>query len=712
MAGEGLKTPEPGRRIAASARYRPHLDGLRAVAVYLVVAFHAGLGLLSGGFIGVDTFFVLSGFLVTGILLRDLTSVGHIRWRSFYSRRVRRILPAALVALLVTALVYSVIASPVEMYNVLGGFRAALFYIANWFFIHQATNYFAANVNNNPVLHFWSLAVEEQFYFIWPLLLGCLYFLTGRLGRRRWWALRALVVGAGLASAIAALHIGSTNLDRAYYGTDTRAYQLLAGAALALTPQLLHLRGRARDVARFVGAVALCMIVLLATSALSMSAITRGVFVAAVVVVLIIALENDRGSPTKRILSTRPMTYLGRISYGIYLWHWPVIVVAMHGRHLSPVELFAITTPVATGLAALSFHLLEHPIRASDFLDRFRTPVIAVGFTTSILVGVLVVPAVLSTNNASLSALATADRAKPGPKLLDWRAAANDYIPVEYHDCLGKPVDVCTIVRGTGKRIVLVGDSIARMWIPAFIKLARDNSLTFSIATHTACRWQEGLGRDGPLPSRIACAAQQKDWYDRVIPQLHPDIVILGEHAVDDPTQPRMKFFLPDGKTMTPSSPQFETTLERMSAATIRRLRSPGRKIVILEPVPVPPTDPLNCLSLGKPIGACAFSVPIAPTPLETYLRDLSRTEPDVKTVDLKHIVCPRLPICDAVVGDIIAWRDLEHITSTYALSLEPQLAGFVRARRDPPDRLVALSRDPSTGLRVTGRSRRGTPAR
>jgi hypothetical protein len=386
-------------------------------------------------------------------------------------------------------------------------------------------------------------------------------------------------------------------------------------------------------------------------------------------------LENDRGSVTKRLLSSPPFTYLGRISYGIYLWHWPVIVIAAHGHDLSPLELFAIAIPTATALAAISFHVLEHPIRVAKSLDRFRAPVIAIGFTTSILVGVLIVPAILSTKNAGLSALATADKAKPGPKLLDWRKASKDYVPVEYHDCLEKPVAVCTIVQGTGKHIVLVGDSIARMWIPAFIKLAKSESLTFSIATHTACRWQQGLGRDGPISSRDTCAAQQKDWYDRVIPQLHPDVVILGEHAVDDPIQPDTKFFLTDGSTMTPASPKFESTLETMSLATIRGLRQLGRKVVIFEPVPVPPSDPLDCLSLGKPIGTCAFSVPTAPTPLESYLRRFAASAPDVTTINLDPIVCPRLPICDAVVGDIIAWRDVEHITSTYALSLEPKLA-------------------------------------
>src|SRR5205085_8502754 len=144
----------------APLRYRPYLDGLRAVAVYLVVAFHSGLSQITGGYIGVDIFFVLSGFLVTRILVRDLASVGRVQWRRFYARRVRRILPAAVVALVATALVYATVASPSDMLGALGGFRAAFFYVGNWYFIRQSTNYFAADVNTSPVLHFWSLAVE------------------------------------------------------------------------------------------------------------------------------------------------------------------------------------------------------------------------------------------------------------------------------------------------------------------------------------------------------------------------------------------------------------------------------------------------------------------------------------------------------------------------------------------------------------------------
>jgi len=198
-------------------------------------------------------------------------------FRRFYARRVRRILPAATVVLTVTAIAYAVIATPLQIFRAIDGVRAAFLYVSNWFFIHQSVDYFAVDVNRSPVLQFWSLSVEEQFYLLWPIGLTALFVLTARVGRLRWWVLRVVIGTAALASALAALHIAATNPDRAYYGTDTRAYQLLAGALLALTPQLFRLRGRFRRMAPWAASIALGGLVLASTSIVEMSAISRGI---------------------------------------------------------------------------------------------------------------------------------------------------------------------------------------------------------------------------------------------------------------------------------------------------------------------------------------------------------------------------------------------------------------------------------------------------
>ena len=156
--------------VEAPDTYRPYLDGLRALAVYLVLLFHAGLSAFSGGYIGVDVFFVLSGYLVTQLLLRDIAHNGSIRFGRFYARRFRRLLPAAFVALIVTAVVFTAISSTVEVSGAMESFKAAFLYSANWYFIHHASGYFGADITTNPVLPFWSLAVEEQFYIFWPFV--------------------------------------------------------------------------------------------------------------------------------------------------------------------------------------------------------------------------------------------------------------------------------------------------------------------------------------------------------------------------------------------------------------------------------------------------------------------------------------------------------------------------------------------------------------
>jgi peptidoglycan/LPS O-acetylase OafA/YrhL len=643
-------------------RYRPHLDGLRTFAVYLVVAYHAGLGRFRGGFIGVDIFFVLSGYLVTSILFRDLVASGGVSFSRFYSRRVRRIIPAALVTLIVTAVAYYVVAAPADAYQALGGFRAAGAFVANWFFIRESTDYFASNVALHPVLHFWSLAVEEQFYLVWPLLLGALFVVSRRAGRRRWWVLRIAVAALALASAIDAVHTGGTNLDRAYYGTDTRMYQLLAGAFLALTPQLFRLSERPRRVLRVAATPLLLVLLVLASTAFSMSPITRGLVVAVAAALLIVALETAAAGAARRVLSARPIAYLGRVSYGTYLWQWPVIVLLTYRHDISPLPLFAITVVIATVLAMVSFHALERPIRMSRYVERRRAPVIVVGFATSFLVALVLLPAILGGGTGSA---------------LDWRAAFSD-IP-KLPDCLDAPVSKCTLVRGSRGRMLLMGDSVARMWIPTFEKIARDHSLTLAVASRQGCPWQNGLSYQGRPVTVAECRRHRTDWYRRVVSSVRPDVIVLGQRGYDDPLAPS-KFLLADGRHVDSTSPGYESSLEYATARSLRALRARGRKLVILDsPTPPKSFQPLRCISSGSRASACGFDATVPFTPLERYLRTLAADEPDVALLDLDHVVCPRFPRCDAAVGDTIAWRDIAHITATYAASLTPEVDALLR---------------------------------
>ena len=242
----------PQAAAAPRLHYRPQLDGLRALAVYLVVAYHAGLHAFSGGFIGVDVFFVLSGYLVTAAAppRHSLARAGST-FAASTPGDSGGCCPAAFVTLVVTAVVYTAVAAPADVNSALGGFRSAFLYVANWHFIRQSNDYFAANVNTNPVVHFWSLAVEEQFYLcLAPARSARAYFVSGRAGRP---ALEGSAADRrrrrGDLAGRARCTSRPSNVSRAYYGTDTRAYELLAGALLALTPRAL-VRGAASHGAR------------------------------------------------------------------------------------------------------------------------------------------------------------------------------------------------------------------------------------------------------------------------------------------------------------------------------------------------------------------------------------------------------------------------------------------------------------------------------
>jgi peptidoglycan/LPS O-acetylase OafA/YrhL len=661
--------PKPDVSAATQVFYRPHLDGLRAVAVYLVVLFHAGTKRFSGGFIGVDVFFVLSGFLVTQLLLRDLSSTGVVRFGRFYSRRFRRLLPAALVVLLVTAAIFTAL-NPVEALAGIGAFKAAFLYSANWYFIHNATGYFGAQVATNPVLHFWSLAVEEQFYLLWPLLLTGLFWATRRLGNSRMRAIRLVVAVAAVTSLVWALSLRTSNPDHAYYGTDARAYQLLAGALLALTPEIGGSFARVGRRARTAAVVGIAALLFLASSIVDVNAIVRGVGAAIVASVLIVALESADGGAVKQFLSSEPVVYLGKISYGIYLWHWPVILVAQHVSHSGSIWFVGVVALVATGLASLSYQLLERPIRASTLLDAHRWTVIACGLALTSVSALVFIPAIVNPTVTKIESVQASTTAgfTPIPASVNWRRTYFEFFGKTVN-CVGRSPDACTVVHGTGRHILLMGDSNAEMMIPAFTKIAQQENLTLSLEVTDGCPWQRGFYRlTGNI--RAACRTNKEDAYTRVIPALKPDLIVLVNSREERAHKPG-----------DPALTADDLMIRQATISSLHQLEADARRVLIIEPMPQAPAgmNPLQCLAKAKVLEQCRYIASTTPTWLELLERTLATQSKNVTSANFDGLVCPYLPICDPVIDGIIVKWDGQHLSARYSASLAKPIAAYLR---------------------------------
>ena len=348
--------------------YLPALDGLRAIAVLSVVFYHAGVAWFGGGYLGVETFFVISGYLITSLLLLEHGRSGGTGFRAFWMRRARRLLPA-LALVVIASLVYAVIFLPAEVAGLRSDALAAAGYATNWYLIFEHRSYFESLGRPSALQHLWSLAVEEQYYLVWPLLFA---------GMMRVWRPRlvlAVTLGGALTSALLMAFLFDPNVDpsRIYYGTDTRAAGLLLGSALAFCwrPWLRPAQEERLGAGFVLDVGGLAALALLAVLFLQLSETSaflyRGGFVlagAAAAAVIAVAVHPD-AHVVPRILALRPLRWLGTRSYAIYLWHWPVITVTRPGLDtpLDGITLFALRLGVTLAFAELSYRLVETPVR-------------------------------------------------------------------------------------------------------------------------------------------------------------------------------------------------------------------------------------------------------------------------------------------------------------------------------------------------------------
>ena len=401
------RTPQPGTGPAAGSRAgtRPEIQALRAVAVALVVFYHFWPERLPGGFIGVDVFFVISGFLITAHLVRDVAARGRVQLATFWARRARRLLPASLLVLLVTSIAVLVVVPSALWRDIFGEITASTLYVQNWFLASSAVDYSAADALASPVQHYWSLSTEEQFYLVWPVLIAIIALLSKVLRPGRTLSRTAVLAGLGIvvaASLAFSIYYTGASPDAAYFITPTRAWQFGAGGLLAVAlPGPLSAREGARQ--GLLSLLSIAGLVALVAAALAYSTETPFPGSAALLPVLgtlaVIAAGTPRAwfSPA-RIAGLAPVQFLGDISYSVYLWHWPLLIITPFLLQRDAETGLGTTAKLALLLATVLLAWLtkiavEDPVRSARFLTR-RRPALSLVAAAAGMAIVLAIPLV------------------------------------------------------------------------------------------------------------------------------------------------------------------------------------------------------------------------------------------------------------------------------------------------------------------------------
>jgi peptidoglycan/LPS O-acetylase OafA/YrhL len=431
----------------AALRYEPGLDGLRGLAVVAVLAFHDGR--LHGGFLGVSTFFTLSGFLITRLLLSEWRTADGISLRRFYTRRVRRLLPAALAGLVVAAAVTAALRDPQTSRAFPIDTLSAVANVANWRFLWSGRSYANLFAAPSPLQHYWSLSVEEQFYLLLaPMIVAVLALARGRR------AVIAAVLGALAAASFFDGWVSvARGIDRVYYGTDTRALEFLVGALLAVMMTDRILGRRASRAAASAGLVAGVALIWATTQArVTDAGLFRGGLLAYALGGCVVILAACEPGPIRTVLSAAPVRQLGRISYGVYVYHWPLFLWLTPARtRLAPLELTGLRVAATLAVATVSFVFLEQPIREGRRIVRRAHWIAAPAAMATITLAALVVAAVAPTQVVTLAPTQSA-----ASVLAAARAAQSVLVTAK------SPPSTARVVAAAGvHRVLVVGDSVA-----------------------------------------------------------------------------------------------------------------------------------------------------------------------------------------------------------------------------------------------------------
>jgi peptidoglycan/LPS O-acetylase OafA/YrhL len=646
------RAKEPQRSDGEQAsHFRPDIEGLRAIAILAVLLFHVGIPFLDGGFVGVDVFYVISGFLITGLLLREGESTGKVDLIRFYSRRMRRLLPAGLLVIVVTLILSAAIVSPLRLTEIAGDAAASALYVANFRFALDATNYLAVEAPS-PLLHYWSLGVEEQFYLVWPLLLLlAIRILPGRL-------VGAFFLVLGIASFGLSFYLTEADQAWAFFSPFTRAWELAAGALIALG--LLRIPAR---VPGFVGSIA--VVVGLALIVAGVVAITDAIpfpGVAALLPVLgaVLVIVGGLRGPTLvgRLVLANPVSrYLGRISYSLYLWHWPLLIlipIAIKSDEL-PVRLGL--AGVAVVLAAMSTELVEQPFRRSGLLVVRSRLSVQLGLAGSLGVGVV---ALFMSGAITLPSSIPVPWLKPDPIVVELGHVRED-LPAHYGDRCNlsfkqqKLRTDCVYGDLEGEQTaMLIGDSHAAQWMPALDAYAAENGWRLEVHTKSACAvidvpvYERDLGRDFG-----ECSAWRDDLMKH-IRKSKPHVVFVGLSR---------DYELRSSSGLVQSRQALGFWQEELTEL-LATLGKRAERVVLLAETPFLNYDPVDCLA-DPDIFNCDPAKSLAVDRDYAAVEAAAVEDAGVELLSINDVLCPDAS-CPVVADDIVVFRDAHHVTASF----------------------------------------------
>ena len=696
---------EPG--VAARPRHREDIQGLRAVAVLLVALGHAGVGFLGGGYIGVDVFFVVSGFLITGILLGGAAREGWRSARTFYARRARRILPAAALTLVATDIAGYYLLNFVRAKQLVVDSVWASLFAANIHFARQGTDYFAQALPPSAVQHYWTLAVEEQFYLAWPAVLLTV-ILGVRLGRSRrrgrtaeignaqLHRLLAVVILISVGSFAWCVHRTRTVPTASYFGTSSRIWELALGAMLAIGSA--HVRRVPAVVRALAGWTGLAAIL---AAGVTFSATTAFPGYAALLptlgTVLVLAAGLGQQDAARfgvaRLLGMRPLSYIGDRSYSFYLWHWPVLILAAEYKAAQlSLQFNLVLLAAAFALSIVSYRLFENPLRRMKWPTLRGALLLPVPIAATLLVAVVTLHAVnrqaqafdaspspVASVSSGAMSIADSEAILPAVRASAIATQGAAKVPrgltppvstlLEDHytfptGCAANDGDITSAICRLGdasarKTIVVFGDSHAQMWMPAIVSFARSD--------HWAVI---PLVKSGCLPSRWVATdadpkAECRSWYRWAVQKaraIRPDLTLVT------------------GSSNYPTIAE-DPVLRGAEVGGFRyfmaAMKPFSKAIVVIGDPPSLPQDPVDCLlTHGATMAHCSTTMTQAQWSQYSEIARLARHNGGF--LDTLGWFCFRNR-CPTVVGNTITRADPGHVTQTYALKVARPFAVELR---------------------------------